>query len=99
MEGLEGYDQSLYREWRLNNEEISGDGDKAPRLSYHSYSQDTMLLNHLASRVELLCQAFVRNEDGDPAIDPVFFQSPGETDPEPPQPQEATFETLSAFLA
>lgn len=98
MDGLEGYDGSLYREWKLVHEpqQTSDDGDDSqPRLSYHAYTQDTMLLNLIFSRIEMLCQAQLRDKNGNPVIDPIWFQPPGvET-----RPQEATYESMLAFLS
>ncbi|NMM98159.1 hypothetical protein [Bifidobacterium olomucense] len=97
LQGLEGYDSSLYREWMLNNTTSDSDvGEDQPRLSYHAYTQDTMLLNQILIQTTLLCQSLVRDRSGKPAIDPVYFQPPGPSIE--PEPAEATYESMKAWM-
>lgn len=99
MAGLEGYDQSLYREWLLDHEPkptADAEDDTPPRLSYHAYTQDTMLLNQLLTQLTLLVQAYVRDKNDNPVIEPVFFQPPGL--PRETEPVEATYESMKAWL-
>lgn len=99
MSGLTGYDGSLYREWLMEHpgEQADAPGDDAEhRLSYHSYTQDTMLL---AALYNLLLARFT-----DGKHDPPYILQPGQPDPKKKGTHEsldlshATADTMLAFL-
>lgn len=77
LDGLTGIDGSLYREYRLDHDELdtgtSGDGD-GYRLSNHAFTQDTMLLADM--RNMLAAQFNSQLKKGAPGVPMVMM--PGE---------------------
>lgn len=98
IQGLAGYDESLYREWLLDHPDEnppSVDRDATPMLSYHRYSQDTSLLLGIYNHVGSLTCGLLETEDGKhPEFTPIM--PPGAS--EPKQTGKADFKSMQAFL-
>ena len=67
LQGLSGYDESLYREWLLNHpmrSETADEGESRRMLSYHRYSQDTSLLLGIFNHVGALTCGLMETKNG-----------------------------------
>ncbi|MCO6558480.1 MAG: hypothetical protein J6575_03465 [Bifidobacterium sp.] len=95
LEGLSGWDDSQYREWRLANEpdtdhdEEHGDPNK---LSYHNWGQETRLMLDIRNMVASLTNMHVDTERGDKTIDML-------TPPGSPEEHHSSGTTFGELLA
>ena len=82
LDGLELVDDSLYREWVLNhpNHDAASASrkDEKMRLSYHGYTQETMLLADMRNMLAAIINSKIDpKESKSKQVDPVLF--PGDT--------------------
>lgn len=78
MDGLELVDDSLYREWVLNhpNPDTASTGrkDEKMRLSYHGYTQETMLLADMRNMMAAIINSKLDpKESKTKQVDPILF--------------------------
>ena len=76
LQGLSGYDESLYREWLLNHpmrSETADEGESRRMLSYHRYSQDTSLLLGIFNHVGALTCGLMETKNGSTQSSLRFF--------------------------
>lgn len=78
LDGLELVDDSLYREWMLNhpNPDAASTGrkDEGMRLSYHGYTQETMLLADMRNMMAAIINSKLDpKESKTKQVDPILF--------------------------
>lgn len=82
LDGLELVDDSLYREWVLNHPAADMSStrrkDEKMRLSYHGYTQETMLLADMRNMLAAIINSKIDpKESKSKQVEPVLF--PGDT--------------------
>ena len=99
LQGLSGYDESLYREWLLNHpmqSETADEGESRRMLSYHRYSQDTSLLLGIFNHVGALTCGLMETKNGKhPEFTPIL---PPDTE-QPKKPVAASLDSIKALFS
>lgn len=85
LDGLELVDDSLYREWVLNHPAADMSStrrkDEKMRLSYHGYTQETMLLADMRNMLAAIINSKIDpKESKNKQVEPILFpgDKPGE---------------------